>query len=93
LTPSYAGFRAGVGGLRLVLHVLAPAAQPSILSGLKIGWAFAWRTLIAAELVFGATSGKGGLRWYIFQSRNELYIHEVGAHEARPAVGSQSMLT
>jgi NitT/TauT family transport system permease protein len=30
-------------------------------------------TLIAAELVFGTTSGKGGLGWYIFQSRNELY--------------------
>jgi NitT/TauT family transport system permease protein len=29
--------------------------------------------LIAAELVFGTTSGKGGLGWYIFQSRNELF--------------------
>ena len=26
-------------------------------------WAFAWRTLIAAELVFGVSSGKGGLGW------------------------------
>ncbi|WP_328600638.1 hypothetical protein [Cereibacter sphaeroides] len=34
-----------------------PAAFPSILTGLKIGWAFAWRTLIAAELVFGVSSG------------------------------------
>lgn len=70
---TYAGFRGvpdtlrmagrnyGLGGLGLVLQVLVPAALPSILSGLKIGWAFAWRTLIAAELVFGATSGKGGL--------------------------------
>lgn len=47
--------------------------------GLKIGWAFAWRTLIAAELVFGATSGKGGLGWYIFQNRNELYTDKVFA--------------
>lgn len=38
-----------------------PAALPSILAGLKIGRASAWRTLIAAELVFGASSGSGGL--------------------------------
>ncbi|QJW84397.1 ABC transporter permease subunit [Ramlibacter terrae] len=58
---------------------LVPAALPAILSGLKIGWAFAWRTLIAAELVFGASSGKGGLGWYIFQNRNELYTDRVFA--------------
>ena len=36
-------------------------------------------SLIAAELVFGATSGKGGLGWYIFQNRNELYTDKVFA--------------
>ncbi|SMP74587.1 ABC transporter permease [Noviherbaspirillum suwonense] len=88
---TYAGFRGvpetlrmagrnyGLGGLRLVLQILVPAALPAIVSGLKIGWAFAWRTLIAAELVFGATSGKGGLGWYIFQNRNELYTDKVFA--------------
>jgi NitT/TauT family transport system permease protein len=50
-----------------------------LLSGLKIGWAFAWRTLIAAELVFGASSGSGGLGWYIFQNRNEMYTDRVFA--------------
>ena len=47
----------------IVVHVLMPAAFPSILAGLKIGWAFAWRTLIAAELVFGVSSrsGRAGL--------------------------------
>ena len=69
----------GLSGLRLVLRILIPAAFPSILSGLKIGWAFAWRTLIAAELVFGVASGKGGLGWYIFESKNELDIPEVFA--------------
>ncbi|NDL65251.1 ABC transporter permease [Acerihabitans arboris] len=69
----------GLRGLRYVWHILIPAALPSILSGLKIGWAFAWRTLIAAELVFGASSGKGGLGWYIFQNRNELYTDRVFA--------------
>ena len=59
-------------GLRFVLHILIPAAFPSILAGLKIGWAFAWRTEIAAELVFGATTGSGGLGWFIFEARNLL---------------------
>ncbi len=69
----------GLSGLRLVLMILIPAAFPSILAGLKIGWAFAWRTLIAAELVFGVASGKGGLGWYIFESKNQLDIPEVFA--------------
>jgi NitT/TauT family transport system permease protein len=62
-----------------VFRILVPAAFPSILSGLKIGWAFAWRTLVAAELVFGASSGKGGLGWYIFENKNELEIANVFA--------------
>lgn len=78
-TLQMAGRNYGLSGLRYVLQILVPAALPSILSGLKIGWAFAWRTLIAAELVFGASSGKGGLGWYIFQNRNELYTDRVFA--------------
>jgi NitT/TauT family transport system permease protein len=66
-------------GMRHVLLILVPAALPAILAGLKVGWAFAWRTLIAAELVFGASSGSGGLGWYIFQNRNELYTDRVFA--------------
>jgi NitT/TauT family transport system permease protein len=46
---------------------------------LKIGWAFAWRTLIAAELVFGASSSGGGLGWFIFQNKNLLDIPSVFA--------------
>jgi NitT/TauT family transport system permease protein len=88
---TYAGFQAvpatlrmtgrnyGLSGLRHVVLILVPAALPSILAGLRVGWAFAWRTLIAAELVFGASSGKGGLGWYIFQNRNELYTDRVFA--------------
>jgi NitT/TauT family transport system permease protein len=66
-------------GLRFVGRILIPAAFPSILAGLKIGWAFAWRTLIAAELIFGVSSGQGGLGWYIFESKNQLNIPEVFA--------------
>lgn len=78
-TLRMAGRNYGLSGPRYVLTILIPASLPSILSGLKIGWAFAWRTLIAAELVFGASSGQGGLGWYIFQNRNELFTDRVFA--------------
>jgi NitT/TauT family transport system permease protein len=88
---AHAGFRAvsntvrmvgrnyNLNGMSFVAKILIPAAFPSILAGLKIGWAFAWRTLIAAELVFGVSSGQGGLGWYIFESKNQLNIAEVFA--------------
>lgn len=69
----------GLRHIRYVIAILVPAAFPSILSGLKIGWAFAWRTLIAAELVFGVSSGNGGLGWFIFENRNELRTEYVFA--------------
>jgi NitT/TauT family transport system permease protein len=88
---THAGFRALSPTLRMVgqnyglspagfiTKILIPGAFPSILTGLKVGWAFAWRTLIAAELVFGATSGSGGIGWYIFENKNELLIPNVFA--------------
>lgn len=69
----------GLRGPRYSLKILIPAAFPSILTGLKIGWAFAWRTLIAAELVFGVSSGSGGLGWFIYENRNQLEIANVFA--------------
>jgi NitT/TauT family transport system permease protein len=62
----------GVRGLAYIWKILVPAALPSIVTGLKIGWAFAWRTLIGAELVFGAASGKGGLGWFVYQKGENL---------------------
>ena len=53
--------------------------SPSIISGLKVSWAFGWRTLIAAELVFGASSSGGGIGWFIFEKRNDLEIPDVFA--------------
>ncbi|WP_337266043.1 ABC transporter permease [Oryzifoliimicrobium ureilyticus] len=73
------GANYGLSGISYVLRILVPAAFPSILTGLKIGWAFAWRTLIAAELVFGVSSGQGGLGWFIFENRNLLDIPAVFA--------------
>ena len=69
----------GLTGISFVTRILLPAAFPSILAGLKIGWAFAWRTLIAAELVFGVSNGSGGLGWYIFENKNLIQIPEVFA--------------
>jgi NitT/TauT family transport system permease protein len=79
MTVRMVGRNYNLKGLRFVGRILIPAAFPSILAGLKIGWAFAWRTLIAAELIFGVSSGKGGLGWYIFESKNQLNIPEVFA--------------
>ena len=73
------GRNAGLSGLRYVYMILVPAAFPSILTGLKVGWAFAWRTLIAAELVFGVSSGSGGLGWFIYENKNLLDIPGVFA--------------
>ncbi|MCS6774471.1 MAG: ABC transporter permease [Thermoflexales bacterium] len=42
----------GARGLALYTEVVLPAALPSVLSGLKQGWAFAWRSLMAGELLF-----------------------------------------
>jgi NitT/TauT family transport system permease protein len=69
----------GLTGFRYVLHILIPAAFPAILTGLKNGWAFAWRTLIAAELVFGVSSGSGGIGWFIYENKNQLEIAYVFA--------------
>ena len=73
------GQNCGLSGLRYVCNILIPAAFPSILTGLKIGWAFAWRTLIAAELVFGVSSGQGGLGWFIYENKNMLEVPSVFA--------------
>ncbi|WP_426153161.1 ABC transporter permease [Pseudomonas sp. DC3000-4b1] len=78
-TQRMAGRNYGLRGLKLVVSILIPAAIPSILAGLKIGWAFAWRTLIAAELVFGVSGNSGGLGWYVFQHRNALETPNVFA--------------
>ncbi len=78
-TLRMAGQNCGLKGLSFVMFLLVPAAFPSILTGLKIGWAFAWRTLIAAELVFGASSRSGGLGWFIFENRNSLETPSVFA--------------
>ena len=78
-TLRMSGRNVGLKGIAYVIYILIPAAFPAILAGLKIGWAFAWRTLIAAELVFGVSSRSGGLGWFIFENRNQLQTAHVFA--------------
>jgi NitT/TauT family transport system permease protein len=78
-TLRMAGRNCGLAPVPYVARVLMPAALPSIIAGLKIAWAFGWRTLIAAELVFGASSAGGGVGWFIFEKRNDLDIPDVFA--------------
>ena len=50
----------GAKGLGLYFRVILPAALPSIVTGMKLGWAFAWRSLMAAELLY-VSGGLGQL--------------------------------
>jgi len=63
-----AGRNIGASGLSLYRHVVLPAALPSIVSGLKQGWAFAWRSLLAGELMVSIAS-RPSLGQYLNQSR------------------------
>ena len=63
------GRNVGLSRVRVITDVLAPAALPQAISGLKTAWAFGWRTIIAAELVFGVAGSSGGLGNYINNAR------------------------
>ena len=73
------GRNIGLSGWRLVRDVLMPAALPHTISGLKTGWAFGWRTIIAAELVFGVAGSGGGLGNFINDARYFLRTPDVFA--------------
>jgi len=63
-----AGRNIGATGLSLYRHVVLPAALPSIVSGLKQGWAFAWRSLLAGELIV-AIANRPSLGQFLSNSR------------------------
>lgn len=50
-------------------HVLVFSVMPNFISGLRIGWGRAWRSLISAEMVFGMIGTLGGLGYYIYTNR------------------------
>jgi NitT/TauT family transport system permease protein len=63
----------GIRGVRFYAGVLVPAALPGIVTGLKLGWSFAWRALMAGELLFVA----GGLGQLLQQGREVLDAAQV----------------
>ena len=67
------GRNVGLSRIRVITDVLAPAALPSAIAGLKTAWAFGWRTIIASELFFGVPGSTGGLGNYINDARNNLF--------------------
>ncbi len=63
-----AGRNLGAQGFALYRHIVIPAALPSIVSGLKQGWAFAWRSLLAGELIV-AIANRPSLGAFLSNSR------------------------
>ncbi len=78
-TTHLAARNLGLRGWKLVSDVLLPAALPSIVTGLKSAWAFGWRTVVAAELIFGVAGSAGGLGWYINNARYFLQTADIFA--------------
>ncbi|MFF1869976.1 ABC transporter permease [Streptomyces sp. CB03911] len=64
-----AGRTLGASGLSNARHVLLPGALPGYLAGLKQGWAFSWRSLMAAELVASSPDLGQGLGRYLENQR------------------------
>ncbi|MDT0450069.1 ABC transporter permease [Streptomyces hesseae] len=66
-----AGRTMGATGVRGAWHVLLPAALPGYLAGLKQGWAFSWRSLMAAELIASSPDLGLGLGQYLENARTD----------------------
>jgi NitT/TauT family transport system permease protein len=79
VTQVEAGRNLGLKGLRLVWHVMLPAALPALMAGLRVSWARAWQASVAAEMVFGASGKDGGLGWFLYIRRYFLEVPAVFA--------------
>ncbi len=73
------GKNIGLKGIRLVTGVYLPAAFTHVLSGMRVGWARAWRGLISVEMIFGTTGSGAGIGWFIFMKRTNVDIAGVFA--------------
>ncbi len=62
----------GLNGIGLISGVYLPASFERLFSGIKLGWARAWRGLISAEMVFGGSAL--GIGYYITDRRTNLDI-------------------
>ncbi|MGW1077555.1 ABC transporter permease [Streptomyces sp. NPDC002537] len=66
-----AGRTLGATGARGAWHILLPAALPGYIAGLKQGWAFSWRSLMAAELIASSPDLGLGLGQYLENARTD----------------------
>ncbi len=73
------GQNIGLNRFSMLPGIYVPAAFAHILSGVKVGWARAWRGLISAEMIFGTTSSGAGIGWFIFMKRTNVDIAGVFA--------------
>jgi NitT/TauT family transport system permease protein len=78
-----AGRVLGASGWSSIRHVVIPAALPSVVGGLKQGWAFAWRSLMAGELIT-AFPGHIGIAQALNNSAQNADF--VGVYEAMIAI-------
>ncbi|WP_030651751.1 ABC transporter permease [Streptomyces sp. NRRL B-1322] len=67
-----AGRTLGATGLRGAWHVVMPAALPGYVAGLKQGWAFSWRSLMAAEIIASSPDLGLGLGQLLENGRNNI---------------------
>ncbi|MGN9789526.1 ABC transporter permease [Streptomyces sp. OZ13] len=65
-----AGRTLGATGLRGTWHIVMPAALPGYVAGLKQGWAFSWRSLMAAEIIASSPDLGLGLGQLLENGRN-----------------------
>lgn len=72
------GENIGLKGAKLVTGVFLPATLPRFFSGIKVGWARAWRGLISAEMVFGGGTALG-IGFFITDRRTNLDISGIFA--------------
>jgi NitT/TauT family transport system permease protein len=73
------GRNIGLSRLRLLTDVVAPAAMPDALAGLRTAWSSSWRTVVAAEFVFALAGGEGGLGTYLAGARHDLLTPQLFA--------------
>ena len=76
--PIYARAASTMGSspLHTLIYVTLPASAPFVVSGMKQGWAFAWRSLMAAEIYVSVVSGFG-IGQYLHYGRELQRMHQV----------------
>ncbi|MFF8521255.1 ABC transporter permease [Streptomyces werraensis] len=72
-----AGRTLGATGLRGARYIVMPAALPGYVAGLKQGWAFSWRSLMAAEIIASSPDLGVGLGQLLENGRNNSSMSQV----------------